>query len=181
MGQFTHLPPGAARHRSRGFTMMELIVTLSIVAILSAVAVPAMREFSLRANVSATTNDIVVALNLARSEAVKRGRNVSVVSTGGSWTAGWSVQTDAGVVLVQHAAVATDYSVLGAASGAGAPADRVIFTPTGGLSVATAYDFSICRPSADVDNLLSRRVAVSATGLIRSRRDTTSAPAGSCT
>ena len=64
--------------------MMELIVTLSIVAILSAVAVPAMREFSLRANVSATTNDIVVALKLARSEAVKRGRNVSVVSSGGS-------------------------------------------------------------------------------------------------
>lgn len=161
--------------------MIELIVTLTIVAILSAVAVPAMREFGLRANVSATTNDLVSSLNLARTEAVKRGRNVSVISTGGSWTAGWSVQTAAGEVLTQHGAVERDFFVLGLASGAGAPVDRVIFTPTGGLSIATAFDFSVCRPSIDVDNLQSRRVAVTATGVIRARRDTTSAPAGSCT
>jgi type IV fimbrial biogenesis protein FimT len=160
--------------------MIELLMTIVIVAILSAVAVPAMREFNVRANVSTTTNDLVVALNLARSEAVKRGRNVSLVATGADWTNGWSVQLADGTVVRERAAVAASYRVLGAATGVGAPADRVIFTGTGALSVATGWDFSICRPSFAPGNAESRRVVVTATGSIRSRRDTTGAPAGAC-
>lgn len=166
----------------RGFTLMELLITIMIVSILSAVAVPAMREFSVRANVSSNTNDIVVALALARSEAVKRGRNVSVIATGGSWTNGWTVETTVGgEVLSRHEAVTADYRVLGAATGAGAENDRVIFTATGALSVATGYDFSVCRPTFAPGDAQSRRIVVAATGMVRSRRDTTSAPAGSCT
>ena len=62
----------------------------------------------------------------------------------------------------------------------GAAADRVIFTGTGALSVATGWDFSICRPTFAPGNAESRRVIVTATGTIRSRRDTTGAPAGAC-
>lgn len=177
-------PSQAARRpsarRSAGFTMIELLMTIVVIAILSAVAVPAMREFNVRANVSTTTNDIVVALNLARSEAVKRGRMVSVVRTGSSWSNGWTVQTDDGTVLSQRAAVLQDYRVLGAAVGPGAPVDRVIFTGTGGLSVATGWNFSVCRPTFAPGNAQSRQVIVTATGTVRSRRDTTSAPAGAC-
>ncbi|GMU42670.1 MAG: hypothetical protein AMXMBFR25_06560 [Lysobacterales bacterium] len=159
---------------------MELIVSIAILSILAAFAAPAMREFSIRANVNSTTNDIVVALNLARAEAVKRGANVSVVATGGDWNDGWSVQDAGGVELIAHGAVATDYTVLGAATGAGAPADRVVFNRVGALDVATGYDFSICRPSSDADATQSRRIIVSGTGVVRSRRDTTGAPAGAC-
>ncbi len=180
MGQIIHRLPNGARRSAQGFTLWELIIVLSIVAILSAAALPAMREFGVRANVSTTTNDMVASLNLARSEAVKRGRNVSVVSNGGSWTAGWSVQDAAGTVLSQYSAVAPDYRVLGLAAGAGAPADRVVFTGTGSLLTATGYDFSVCRPTFSPGNAQSRRVVVIATGMIRTYRDTSSAPAGSC-
>lgn len=168
------------RRRATGFTMIELLMTIILVAVLSAIAAPAMREFNVRANVNTTTNDIVVALNLARSEAVKRGRLVSVVANGADWSNGWTVQSDDGTVISERAAVLPDYRVLGAATGPGAPADRVVFTGTGALSVATAWDFSICRPSFAPGNADSRRVIVTATGSIRSRRDTTGAPAGAC-
>ncbi len=160
--------------------MMELLIAIIVVALLSAFAVPAMREFGIRANVSTTTNDIVVGLNLARAEAVKRGRLVSLVATGADWSNGWTIQTDDGTVLSERGAVTEDYRVLGVATGPGAPADRVVFTATGALSVATAWDFSICRPSFAPDNAQSRRVIVTATGSVRSRRDTTGAPAGAC-
>lgn len=181
MGQMLALPTRSRRQRSTGFTMMELLVTMAIIAILAAVAVPGMREFSVRTNVSTTTNDLVQALNLARSEAVKRGRNVSLVRNGASWTNGWTMQLADGTVLSQRAAVQNSYRVLGLASGGGAPADRVIFTGIGALSIATAWDFSVCRPTFSPGNAQSRRVIVTATGTIRSRRDTTGAPAGACT
>ncbi len=180
MGQTIHVPPSSLRRTALGYTMMELIITLMIISILSALAVPAMREFGVRANVSTTTNDIVVALNMARSEAVKRGRNVVVLANGGSWTSGWSVQTDAGAVLIEHAAVAATYRVLGRGTGVGALNDRVIFTATGAIAQATGFDFSVCRPTFAPGNAQSRRVIVGATGMIRSRRDTTAAPAGTC-
>lgn len=180
MGQTILKPPSTSRRAARGFTLIELIIAILVVAILATLALPAMSEFGVRANVSSNTNDLVAALNMARTEAVKRGRNVSLIATGGSWTSGWTVQTDAGVVVTEHGAVVDEYRVLGAATGGGAPADRVIFTATGALSLATGYDFSICRPTFAAGNAQSRRVIVSATGMIRSRRDTTAAPAGTC-
>lgn len=159
---------------------MELLITIVILSILAATAVPAMREYTIRSTVNATTNELIVALNMARAEAVKRGANVSVIAAGGDWNDGWSIQTAAGEELNAHDAVADDYMVLGVATGGGAPSDRVVFTGVGALNTATAYDFSVCRPAAHADSTQSRRIIISGTGMIRSRRDTTGAPAGSC-
>lgn len=174
------LHAGALPSDQRGFTLVELVMTLVVLAILAAFAYPAMREFGVRANVSSTTNDLVVALNLARSEALKRGRQVAVIATSGSWTSGWTVEVDGGAVLDRHGALVADYRVLGAATGTDAPADRVVFTGTGALALATAYDFSVCRPGFSPGAEESRRIAVSASGSIRSHRDATGSPAGSC-
>lgn len=182
MGQLKYRSTRPARRAARGVTLLELMITVVILTILSAIALPAMSEFGVRANVNTATNDVVASLALARSEAVKRGRNVSMIATGGSWTNGWTVETTVGgEVLSRRGALAADYRVLGAATGAGAESDRVIFTATGALSVATGYDFSICRPTFAPGNAQSRRVIVAATGTVRSRRDTTGSPAGSCT
>lgn len=181
MGQTRHVPPKPSRRSAQGFTVMELIIVLSIVAILTATAVPAMREFNVRSTVSTNANDVVAALNLARSEAVKRGRNVAVVANGGSWTAGWTVQTETAAVevLARHDAFTADYRVLGLVEGAGV-SDRVRFSPTGSLVAANGFHFSVCRPTFSPGNPQSRRVVVAATGMVRTFRDTSTAPAGSC-
>ncbi|MCB1598614.1 MAG: GspH/FimT family pseudopilin [Lysobacterales bacterium] len=171
--------PGHRRDQ-RGFTLLELIVVLFIVIVLAALAAPSLREMNVRSIVKANTNDLVTALNLARAEAVKRGSDVAVVAQGGDWNNGWAIQT-VGVVetLVTHDAIQPDFRVMGAATGGGAN-DRVVFTATGALRLATGYDFNVCRPSYSPGEAESRRIIVSATGSVRSRRDTTSSPAGNC-
>ena len=55
-----------------GVTLIELLVTLSVIAIIVAVGVPALRDFFAMNRMSAAVNDLVTSLHLARSEAIKR-------------------------------------------------------------------------------------------------------------
>lgn len=80
-----------ASRRASGFTVVELVITIAIVAILAALALPNFREFSVRMTVTDNTNDLVGALNVARSEAVKRGRAAAVIANDGDWNNGWQV------------------------------------------------------------------------------------------
>jgi type IV fimbrial biogenesis protein FimT len=79
------------RREAAGFTLFELMISVAIVAILAAMAFPSYRDFSLRMNVTNNTNQLVGALNTARSEAVKRGRRVAVIANGGNWSNGWQI------------------------------------------------------------------------------------------
>lgn len=89
-----------------GFTLVELMVTLVIAAILLTLAVPNFRDFLLNNRLSGVANEFIAAANLARSEAIKRGRNATVcvsnnsmtatpTCTGGTdWGDGWLVWVD---------------------------------------------------------------------------------------
>jgi len=79
----------------RGFTLIELMVTIAILAIVLTVAVPGFQDFIARNRLAAATNELVSALALARSEAVKRATRVTVASA--DWAAGWQVFVDTGV------------------------------------------------------------------------------------
>lgn len=65
----------------RGFTLVELMVTIAVAAILAAVAVPSLGELIRNNRLAAGSNELVTALQLARAEAVRRGRPVSVCSS----------------------------------------------------------------------------------------------------
>lgn len=69
-----------------GFTLVELIITLTIAGVLLALAVPAMQTFILDQRLTTQANDFVADLNLARSEAVRRATNVTVCKQGGTAT-----------------------------------------------------------------------------------------------
>ncbi len=93
---------------NRGMTAIELLAALSIVAILSAMAIPAFRDFLQNNRAAEQSNALVGALALARNEAVTRGIPVSVcASTDGEscdvantvWTPGWIVFSDAAGTL----------------------------------------------------------------------------------
>lgn len=82
---------------SRGFTLIELMITITVAAILLGIAAPSFREMSVRNQLSAYTNDFIAAVNYARSEAVRRGVPISVCKSNdkatcsGTWSDGWIV------------------------------------------------------------------------------------------
>lgn len=96
------------KSRQPGFTIIELMVTLLVLSILVASAVPSFRELTRSNRVVAAQNDLVTAMSVARSEAVKQSRAVTVCASADSatcsgntnWATGWIV-TVPGVGLVQ--------------------------------------------------------------------------------
>jgi type IV fimbrial biogenesis protein FimT len=92
----------------RGFTLVELLVVLAVGSILLAIAVPGYAFLMNTSRLAAVTNDLVTALHLARSEAVKRGIRVTVCksdnpmaaspacSATAGWEQGWLVFVDGG-------------------------------------------------------------------------------------
>jgi prepilin-type N-terminal cleavage/methylation domain-containing protein len=81
-----------SRKRAGGFTLIELLVTMSVAAMLAAIAIPGFTSMAQGERRVAEVNDLVLALNYARSEAVKQDSTAGVnVIANGSWDGGWSV------------------------------------------------------------------------------------------
>ena len=79
-----------------GFTLIELMVTVALIALLSAVAVPNFVTFRRNSELTGITNNFLGALNAARSEGMKRNLNAMVVPANNDtdWSKGWIVFVD---------------------------------------------------------------------------------------
>lgn len=90
---------------SFGFTLIELMVTLSVVSVVLAFGVPSFQTLIQNNRMSSKINELVADVNLARSEAIKRGSPVTFCKGNASatdcstdssapWTSGWIVFLD---------------------------------------------------------------------------------------
>ena len=80
---------------SRGFTLIELMVTLAVVAVLLTLAAPSFLSFQRNSQLTSAANSFVAALSAARAEAMKRQLNAFVrPASGDDWTQGWVVYVD---------------------------------------------------------------------------------------
>ena len=93
----THSPAS-----QEGFTLLECLVAVAIMAILTVLAVPGFRDLLVRRSVLVTADALVSDLRFARAEAIKRGTQVSMCrsangsacSATGNWVDGWIVFVD---------------------------------------------------------------------------------------
>ena len=91
--------------RTKGFTLVELLTTVTVVAILATIAVPSLSDLGLNNSVRSGASDLQTSLFFARSQAILRASNVSVVPTAGDWKNGWTIQLDDGTKLRSEAAL----------------------------------------------------------------------------
>jgi type IV fimbrial biogenesis protein FimT len=88
----------------RGFTLIEMMVTIAVLVILLAVAAPAMQTFTASQRIKSGSFDLYSSLMYARSEAIKRRDAVTITPVvAGDWGKGWEVKYGASVLRTQSA------------------------------------------------------------------------------
>ena len=157
---------------SFGFTLVELIITITIVGIMSALAAPALTTFIANQRLSSQANDLVSDLAFSRSEAIKRASGVTLCKTtdpnaaspacdttaGATWTAGRVIFIDSNAngtrdagdevlrirqVLDGPAPNANQLIADGSATGTG---NRITYIGSGAtnLTAGTEYQMTLC-------------------------------------
>ncbi len=182
-------PHRVRRRGARGFTLIELMVTIAIAAILMMVAVPSVTAFQRNAELTSTTNSLLAAINAARGEALKRGMNAMVVpAVGTNWNSGIIafVDTDrsqsysgSDITILTTSALPSYFTVDAAGSNTQtvlSSAPYIMFNPSGyavtkGGTVGVAGASSLQIYRNDLTSTLqweqTRRLMVAATGRVR--------------
>ncbi|MCW8166981.1 prepilin-type N-terminal cleavage/methylation domain-containing protein [Verminephrobacter aporrectodeae subsp. tuberculatae] len=80
--------------RNGGFTLIELMITIALAAVLMTLAAPSFVQYQRNSELTSITNSLLTAINAAKSEAMKTGRNAFVRPRATLWTSGWIVYVD---------------------------------------------------------------------------------------
>lgn len=149
------------RYCERGFTLVEMLVTVTLIGILLAIAAPGMRQLSLNQGVKTAAFDIFSALIYARSEAIKRpGETVTLLpasTSSGQWLTSFKVTDGAGDTLrtwnVPSSIKLTDKN--------STPVTSVVFGKDGHLTVTPKLEINL---ASSVNGVSPRCVRVDLTG-----------------
>lgn len=158
------LAPGTRRCRARrsgGFTLVELMITVAVLAVGLALAAPNLTSLIANYRLHSAAEGVINGLNYARAEAVRRNSPVSfTLDAGGS---GWAVAQVAPATTLQARANGESARITTASTTASL---AVIFTPTGFVDT-TGVRLSQINVSSSVAGTETRRIDIFGGGLIR--------------
>ena len=157
-----------------GFTLVELMITIAVLAIVMAIALPSFNDMTLGSKLRSQANDLVAGAVLARSEAIKRNQTVTLCASSdgatctGTWANGWIVRSSGGAVIQAHGAAPSGFLITSAQT-------SFTFQPTGvGVTPAPADPtFVFCRATPSVGGQ-EREVTITVTGRASVERTNTS-------
>ena len=167
---------------SSGFTLTELIISIAIAGMLAGIAIPSFISLITSNRLTTYANELMTALNLARSEAIKRGVQVTVSRKGGvsqEWEGGWDVFVDddgddtfsAGdEILRTYATLPSGYTLR---TGTSTYQDYASYLPSGVSKRVVGDTFRLCY---DTDNTTSRAIIINSIGRARVSTGTVSCP-----
>ena len=150
----------AQARRMRGFTLIELVTAMTLLAVLAGLAMPAFQGFIANQRIRNTSFDLMAALMLTRSEAVTRNGDVSFSKAGSGWAAGWTVVSGTTTLLTREAV-----GSLSITDSAGVAA--IVYGKDGRAS-AGSTQFTIA-PAAAISGVSSRCISISPSGVPSSR------------
>jgi len=93
LGMTSESGPGVtgARSAEQGFTLIELMISVLLLAVLLGIGIPSFRSLVADQRLRAVSTDLRLALNMTRSEAVKRNRSVVLAPGADGWDGGWTI------------------------------------------------------------------------------------------
>jgi type IV fimbrial biogenesis protein FimT len=150
-----------------GFTLVELMITLAVGIIILAAGIPAFTSMMTSNQATATANEFIGALRLARSEAVKRGDGVTVCASTADhtacnddhWENGWLVFTDPDndrLYSVTDTLIRIWQAPEGGIVFNNAPANGIRFLASGALSGSVSdFDFKLAHCSGNQARTIS--------------------------
>jgi prepilin-type N-terminal cleavage/methylation domain-containing protein len=97
---------------NRGFTLIELMIAISIAGILLVVAIPSFKFTILNSRVKTAASDFHISLLLARSEAIKLNRNVDINWTSNGWDIKYKKEDTSVVTIRSYVDLSPDVSML---------------------------------------------------------------------
>lgn len=168
--------------RDRGFTLIEALVALALLAILSSLAAPTLTQMIHAQQVRRASIDLAMALIVAREEAITRQKPVIVDNLDDDWANGWTIfvdlDSDGGLDDDEPILKAADTIASGVRISGNTPVRRYVrYTPSGEAKLQSgafqAGTITLCHQ----DGLQPlRRLVLNATGRLR----TTQEAADSC-
>jgi type IV fimbrial biogenesis protein FimT len=179
------LQHNALKTSQQGFTLVELIITVAIASILAFMAAPSMKEGLVNSKTKELSLEFVAALNLAQSEAIKRGIQVTMLpasTSANQWQTGWTIfedkdgdgALDSGEEVIQlYDMPNTGLSLVSKDS---TFSNWLAFLPSGAVrgNAGISGGFRICR--ADLNTQKSRKITVQASGNIIAQTGTAICP-----
>jgi type IV fimbrial biogenesis protein FimT len=147
-------------NKNKGFTLIELMITVAIMSILLSVGLPSFQSIIASSRLTAATNGMVSALQLARFEAIKQHKLVYVRAKGDikdNWVKGWEVFVKGAEPFATFDALTT-VTVTATYDGT---STSTIYYDESGRAKPTGGHFTFC---SDTD---FRSVIVSSTGRVR--------------
>lgn len=150
--------------REKGFTLIELMVAISILGVLISLALPNFRTLMINQQIRAAAQELHSSLMLARAEAVKLNGAVRVVAEGSSWQSGWRMWRldDDGTIVGDELRIQDGFDNV--VINEDNSATNVTFNRSGRLTGGNV-EFSLC-----ITDGTERKVMIDAGGMARVER-----------